>query len=89
MIKNSHALPRSILLGLVSVLLLSAGLHAQIYTDLYDFSCDSGCEPIDLGQLTHGLDGNLYGTTSDGGRFNQGTIFMVTTFRRTFRTVVV
>jgi len=61
-------------------LLLSAGLYAQSHTDLFDFDCQSGgCVPTNFGRLTQGLDGNLYGTSLQGGRFNWGTIFMVTT----------
>lgn len=44
------------------------------YSVLYSFSGTSdGCEP--LGRLAADEDGNLYGTTSACGDFNQGTIF--------------
>jgi uncharacterized repeat protein (TIGR03803 family) len=50
-------------------------LHAQSYQDLYNFDCPTGCAPY--GALTRGIDGNLYGTTSNGGSNNLGTIFKV------------
>jgi uncharacterized repeat protein (TIGR03803 family) len=57
-----------------------APLHAQFtYQDLYDFNCSAGgCQPWDFGQLTQGADGNLYGTTQQGGSYGYGTIFKVT-----------
>ena len=81
MLKNCQMFLKSVPVAIVGALLLSAGLHAQTYTDLYDFSCDTGgCSPVDLGQLTQGFDGNLYGTTRSGGGFGYGTIFMVTPY---------
>jgi uncharacterized repeat protein (TIGR03803 family) len=57
----------------------AAPLRSQTYQDLYDFNCNTGgCDPFDSGQLTQGADGNLYGTTEDGGSNGFGTIFMVT-----------
>lgn len=54
-------------------------LHAQMFQDLYDFNCSTGgCLPSDNGSLTQGKDGNLYGTTFEGGSAGVGTIFMVT-----------
>jgi uncharacterized repeat protein (TIGR03803 family) len=54
-----------------------ASLHAQMFQDLYDFNCNTGgCNPVDYGYLTRGMDANLYGTTS--GNPGTGTIFMVT-----------
>ncbi len=57
-----------------------APLHAQFsYTDVYDFDCLPGdCQPYDYGQLTLGLDGNLYGTTYGAGANGFGTVFVVT-----------
>jgi uncharacterized protein (TIGR03437 family) len=53
-------------------------------TTLYTFclqglsSCPDGDSP--LGSLIQGIDGNLYGTTSNEGMFNQaGTLFQITT----------
>lgn len=69
-------------LAFVCVLLMAMAavpLHSQTYHDLYDFNCNTGgCNPFDSGQLTQGVDGNLYGTTQQGGRNGFGTIFMVT-----------
>ena len=50
-------------------------------TTLYPFcsltSCADGAQPF--AKLLQGADGNLYGTTSTGGKFNKGTIFKITT----------
>jgi uncharacterized repeat protein (TIGR03803 family) len=57
----------------------AAPLHAQTYQDLYDFNCAAGgCNPVNHGQLTQWKDGNLYGTTTNGGSHGYGTIFKVT-----------
>ena len=54
-------------------------LHSQAYTDLHDFDCPTeGCRPSFPAILAQGRDGNLYGTTSSGGRFNFGTVFKIT-----------
>ena len=48
-------------------------------TNLYSFcalrNCADGEAP---GQLVQGNDGNFYGTTSSGGRYNQGSFFKIT-----------
>src|SRR5271157_2034063 len=64
------------------IALSASALHAQTYTDIYDFDCGSGnggpgCQPVNYGQLAQGLDGNLYGTTDDEGDYILGTIFVV------------
>src|SRR5689334_14220514 len=58
-----------------------APLQAQFtYVDQYEFDCSTGgCSPEDFGQLTQGSDGNLYGTTVNGGLHAFGTISMLTT----------
>jgi len=66
------------------VALAAAPLHAQSYSDLFDFYCsDWPCFPYDFGQLTQGPDGQLYGTTVNGIGFANslglGTVFKVTT----------
>jgi uncharacterized repeat protein (TIGR03803 family) len=54
-------------------------LHSQTFTDLHDFNCSTeGCRPSFPAILAQGRDGNLYGTTSSGGKFNFGTVFKVT-----------
>ncbi len=54
---------------------------AQTYTDLYNFdgthgNCPPNAEPC--GFLAQGRDGNLYGTTYQGGTNNDGVIFKIT-----------
>ena len=48
------------------------------YTILYDFgtAIDDGAVPTSA--LVQGTDGNLYGTTLDGGYYDQGTVFQIT-----------
>src|ERR1051326_6173434 len=67
--------------GVFAMAFAAAPLQAQFtYWDRYDFTCDAGlgCAPFDFAQLTQGLDGNPYGTTSEGGTHAFGTIFSVT-----------
>src|SRR5882762_4206645 len=57
----------------------STPLQSQTYSDLHDFTCTvEGCRPSFPAILAQGRDGNLYGTTSSGGRFNFGTVFKIT-----------
>lgn len=73
--------PNSSPLTLICVLLVvfaAAPLRAQTFQDLYDFNGSGGWGPIDLGQLTEGSDGNLYGTTPVNGVSGGGTIFRIT-----------
>jgi uncharacterized repeat protein (TIGR03803 family) len=63
---------------LFSTLLLAAGLPAQAQTEtiLYNFSCHTdGCPP--QGVVVDEND-NLYGTTFDGGSFDRGAVFELT-----------
>jgi len=46
------------------------------YTSLHDFSGPDGSQPF--GNIVIGQDGNLYGTTSKGGQYNEGVIFVIT-----------
>jgi uncharacterized repeat protein (TIGR03803 family) len=46
------------------------------YTSLHDFSGPDGSGPF--GNIVIGQDGNLYGTTSKGGQYNDGVIFVIT-----------
>lgn len=46
------------------------------FSVLHTFSGPDGINP--LGQLVYGNDGNIYGTTVDGGAYGLGTIFKIT-----------
>jgi uncharacterized repeat protein (TIGR03803 family) len=63
-----------------AALLLSAGMatvsSAQTFKKLVDFSGSNGASPS--GSLVQGTDGNLYGTTEDGGANGDGTVFKIT-----------
>jgi uncharacterized repeat protein (TIGR03803 family) len=53
--------------------------QAQTYTDLHEFDCTvEGCAPTYPDILAQGRDGNLYGTTNQGGTSGMGTVFMMT-----------
>ena len=47
-------------------------------TVVYDFNDATGSGYTPFGGLVLGTDGNFYGTTKAGGRFNQGTLFKIT-----------
>ena len=56
------------LLFLLAILLGSPMAHAQNVTKLHDFNCATeGCYPLYPDVLVQGRDGNLYGTTYEGG----------------------
>ena len=46
------------------------------FTTLYSFAGSDGSFPV--GPLVQGTDGNLYGTTVEGGAADEGTVFMIT-----------
>ena len=54
--------------------------RAQTLTTLYSFCGQPGCTDgtIPFAGVVQGTDGNFYGTTSEGGILNAGTIFKVT-----------
>jgi uncharacterized repeat protein (TIGR03803 family) len=53
-----------------------SGNGSWTYTSLHDFSGPDGSQPF--GNIVIGQDGNLYGTTSKGGQYNEGVIFVIT-----------
>jgi uncharacterized repeat protein (TIGR03803 family) len=56
-------------------------LPAQTFTTLYSFCAQSGCPDGEYpdGALLQAADGNLYGTTYNGGNVLGGTIYKITT----------
>src|ERR1700678_3801538 len=51
---------------------------AQTFSSLFSFDGTNGQWPIYSGALVQGLNGELYGTTEEGGKYNCGTIFEAT-----------
>src|SRR5438477_12516133 len=67
--------------SVLAILLLAATslVRAQTYTDLFDFDgTNHGCCSISPGLLAQGRDGNLYGTTTQGGANSRGAIIKST-----------
>jgi len=62
--------------GTVFKLTLSGAL-STLYSFCSQSSCADGAQPF--AKLLQAADGNLYGTTASGGKFNQGTVFKITT----------
>ena len=54
----------------------AVGSSAQTYTPLADFDGSNGNSPY-LGALIQGTDGNFFGTTQRGGRYDYGEIYAV------------
>jgi len=52
-------------------------LHAQTYTDMYNFNNSDGCCALYPSLLAQAQDGNIYGATTSGGA-GAGNIFMIT-----------
>jgi uncharacterized repeat protein (TIGR03803 family) len=64
--------------GILSLWAATAvALPAQTFTSLHSFNGTDGANP-DAG-LVQGTDGNLYGTTNDGGAYSEGNVFNITT----------
>jgi uncharacterized repeat protein (TIGR03803 family) len=63
-----------------TLVVLSAAMaiasSAQTFTTLANFNGTNGRTPV--GALAQGTDGNLYGTTRDGGAYSNGRVFRVT-----------
>ena len=55
----------------------SSGTFKTLYHFCTLASCTDGAQPS--AKLLQGADGNLYGTTSTGGNFNNGSVFKITT----------
>ena len=73
--------------ALAAILLAVAPLHAQTYTDMFNFLGATGCCPTYPGVLAQGQDGNLYGTTLNGGTHGYGTVFVVSPTAGTITTL--
>lgn len=74
---SSFCIP--VLAAALALTVASAGAsYAQTYTDLFNFDGVHGASPYDPELLSQGRDGNLYGTTPSGGKFNGGVVFRVT-----------
>lgn len=70
--------PWNALLGVLLFCLATAiSSSAQTFTTLVDFDQTNGATP--LAAMTQGFDGNLYGTTLDGGVAERGIFFKLTT----------
>ena len=60
-----------------AVFKLTPGEYGWTYTTLYDFpDCNLGCEP--RGGVVVDATGNIFSTTSGGGRYNGGVVFEIT-----------
>jgi uncharacterized repeat protein (TIGR03803 family) len=61
-----------------AVLAVSFNLHAAVtLTTLHTFTGPDGDYPAMVTSLVQDFDGTLYGTTSDGGTYNQGTVYKI------------
>src|SRR5450755_723457 len=71
---------RTIMLAAAALLCAAAVAQAQTVTTIYNFADNgiSGANPWYV-TLVQGTNGNLYGTTYNGGANLQGTVFNVTT----------
>jgi len=55
----------------------ASGTLSTLYAFCSQSSCMDGAKPY--AKFLQAADGNLYGTTTSGGKFNQGTVFKITT----------
>ncbi|MBI3475975.1 MAG: hypothetical protein HY010_09595 [Acidobacteria bacterium] len=64
---------------LLALAICAPGLSAQTYKDIYEFDGTThGCCPLYPELLAQGRDGNLYGTTTQGGTSGGGIAFKIT-----------
>lgn len=63
----------SLLFWLASVV----GSSAQTFTKLFSFNVSDGANPL-YSALVQGVDGNMYGTTENGGANDAGTVYKIT-----------
>ena len=61
---------------MICVVLLAIASSAQTFTTLASFDGSNGAAPDDA--VVQGFDGNLYGTTVNGGAGENGTVFKIT-----------
>jgi uncharacterized repeat protein (TIGR03803 family) len=61
----------------LALLALASSAGAQTFTTLYTFCGNCGTPAFPDAGLVQGTDGNLYGTTADGGADNAGTVFVL------------
>lgn len=66
-------------LGAFSLAIAPSSLHAQTFTDLYEFDDAHGCCSSYPGLLAQGQDGNLYGTAPSQGSKGYGTVYKIST----------
>ena len=80
--QRSKSFRTSAALTLTTLMLLIAAATtaatAQTYTDLFNFNGTDGANPEHPALLAQGRDGNLYGTTYNGGTHGAGVVFRIT-----------
>jgi len=62
---------------ILTVALATTVANAQAFTDLFDFNGTDGALPESPNLLAQGRDGNLYGTTLQGGVYGSGVVFVI------------
>jgi uncharacterized repeat protein (TIGR03803 family) len=64
--------------GLVLPVIMTQPAQAQTFTTLASFNYTNGADPW-YAALVQATDGNLYGTTYDGGAYGKGVVFRIST----------
>ena len=75
--KINHFAARNVVFVFFLSLAFTSHSSSQSFRILFAFNGTNGTSPN--GPLVQGLDGSLYGATSRGGVYNQGTVFKITT----------